>query len=264
MSGKSGSIHIKVKAIPLSHDELWIVVVGRNNAAKSARSLEQITRDLRASGFGVHFFESRQAQRAHRINAWFDGLLSGSIAAFCGRYARWGRWLQKMIKGTWRLAHPACWDFSRLKGMTHNDRNARDLKKLLCDWQCHWPSRRVSLYSHSAGGIVSSWLETEANVVSLVCFGYPFRHPQMPEQSYRTAHLPSMRKPFLIIQGNQDEYGSAEQARQYLLSESIRVEAIQADHNYDDFSSGLYMHCLELVENFYRDAVKKEADRSSQ
>lgn len=256
VSDKSGSIHIKMKANPLSRDELWIVVVGRNNIAQSSRSLEQMTRDLCASGFAVHYFESRQAQRAHRMNDWFDGFLSGSVAEFCGQYAWCGRWLQKMIKGIWLLAHPSCWDFSRLKGVTYNDRNARDLKKLLCDWRCHWPSRRVSLFSHSAGGIASSWLEAEANVVSLVCFGYPFRHPQMPEQSYRTAHLQSMRKPFLIIQGNQDVYGSAEQARQYSLSESIRMEAIQADHNYDDFSSELYTYCLELVENFYRDAVK--------
>lgn len=230
-----------------AHDEHWIVVIGRSNFAKSSRSLEQLVGDLRSRGFAVHGFESSRAQLSLRMSGWFESLLDGSVAAFCHRHARWGKWLRKMTKAGWLLVHPSGWDFSRLRGMTHNERAARELQQLLRHWQCHWPLRRVHFLAHSAGGIVASWLESEPNVVSLVCFGYPFRHPQMPEESYRTAHLQKIRKPFLIIQGDQDEYGCADRARQYALSESIRVVTIQANHDYDDLPTELYQHCLELV-----------------
>lgn len=236
---------------PVSHDEHWIVVVGRSNFSRSSRALEQMVRDLQSSGFAVHGFESHQAQRSRRMNDWFEGFLGGAFATFCSRYTRLGKWLKKMLKAIWYLVHPSGWDFSRLRWTTYNERTARDLRQLLRHWQCHWPARRVHLFAHSAGGIVSSWLETEPNVVSLVCFGYPFRHPKMPEEPFRTAHLQSMRKPFLIIQGDRDEYGTAEHARQYALSDSTSVVPINSNHNYDDLAPGLYQYCLGLVGDYY-------------
>lgn len=235
----------------LLHEEHWIVVVGRNNFSRSSRSLEQMVRDLQSSGFYVHSFESRQAQRSRRRNDWFECFLGGAVATFCSHHARLGRWLQKFAKLIWVLVHPSDWDFSRLTGATYNECAARNLRQLLRDWQCRWPTRRVHLFSHSAGGIISSWLEKEPNVVSLVCFGYPFRHPDMQDQPFRTAHLQSMKKPFLIIQGDHDEYGTAEHAKQYMLSDSINVVSIDSGHDYDDLTLGLHQHCLELVGRYF-------------
>ena len=206
--------------------DAWIVFVGRSNVAKSSRSIEQIVKRLELSGFRIHNFESKKTQRACRINAWFAGLLGGSVASFCACHQKRGRWLKKLFKASWRLVHPAEWDLSRFKGLSNEERATKELRKLLLDWQRQWPSRTVHLLAHSAGGIISSWLESEPNVVSLVCFGYPFKSPQMIEEPYRTRHLQKISKPFLIIQGAFDEYSSAEQARRYELSKSILLADI--------------------------------------
>lgn len=210
-------------------------------------------RDLHSSGFVVYSFESRQAKISRRMNGWFDRFLGGAVAAFCRRGASWGKWLQKMIKAAWLMAHPPEWYFFLQRGMGYNECAARDLRQLLRDWQRHYPSRRVYLFAHSAGGIVSSWLDHEPNVVSLVCFGYPFRHPQRRDEYFRTAHLQGVCKPFLIIQGDRDDYGTAERAKQYALSGKISVVSIKADHNYDDFAPEVYKYCLELVGDHYDD-----------
>jgi len=236
-------------------NQRWIVVVGRNNFAKSSHALEQMLKDLQSMGFAVHGFESRQTHRAHRVSGWFNGLLGGSVAAYCSQ-AKWGVFLRKSLKAGWLLVHPADWDFSRRMGMTPNERAARDLRQLLRHWQSHWPSRRVYLFAHSAGGIVTSLVEAETNVVSLVCFGYPFRHPQLNEEPLRTVHLPSVRKPFLIFQGSLDEYGTAERAREYALSPSTRVVSINADHDYENLSSGLYQGCIELILDCYGEELR--------
>lgn len=182
----------------------WIVVVGRNNLARSSRALAQIVRDLQSLGFAVHGFDPRRAQRSLRLSVWFENLLDGAVAAYCDQ-TRWGVVLEKSIKAAWLVVHPQGGRSSRLNAMTHSERATKDLRQLLRHWQCRWPERKVHLFAHSAGGIVASQLEDEPNVVSLMCFGYPFRHPQKEEEPSRTAHLQAMRKPFLILQGNGDE-----------------------------------------------------------
>lgn len=232
--------------------EHWIVVVGRSNFAKSSRSLEQMVQDLRSQGFYVHSFESQKSQRAQRVNSWFNALLSGHVAAFCSQQGWQGKCLQKIVKGFWRLAHPSTWDVARLRGLTNNERAAQDLRKLLRDWQQRWPTRCVHVFAHSAGGIVASWVAAEPNVCGLVCFGYPFRHPHMPPEPYRTVHLHDTPKPFLIIQGDRDEYGSAQYASQFALSDTIRVRGIPSDHDYDHLPSDLYQSCLEWVAHHFK------------
>ncbi|MEY5027977.1 MAG: hypothetical protein RLZ63_292 [Pseudomonadota bacterium] len=236
--------------------EHWMVVVGRNNLDQSSRALAQLLVDLNegphALGFAVYAFESGRAQRARRMNAWFAGLWGGRLATTCKAQARWGRWLQKTAKCLWRLAHPLDWSFDRLRGITQNERTAIELRQLLLGWQVQWPHRRVHLFAHSAGGIVSSWLQTEPNVHSLVCFGYPFRHPQSPEEAFRTAHLPGVTKPFLILQGDRDAYGPAAHARRhYPLSESMRLVPVDTDHNCDNLAPGVYAQCLQTLRDFY-------------
>ena len=228
----------------------WIVVVGRSNFAKASHSLQQLLRDLQSLGFAVYTFESRKAQRAQRMNAWLQALWGGAVVRWSSQ-VRAGRWLQKFLKGLWRLAHPSGWDFSRLKGQMANDVAAMELRQLLQAWQQRWPERRVNVLTHSAGGIVASWVEDQPNLRRMVCFGYPFKHPQMPEEPFRTAHLQHLRKPVLMIQGLYDEYGSAQYAQHnYKLSNSIRLVSIDTDHNCDDLPPDEYQRTLRLVRAF--------------
>jgi hypothetical protein len=231
-----------------SHKDRWIVVVGRDNIAKSSRSLEQMIKDLSALGFSVQNLEQRHVVTSRLMNSWFEGLLARRVAVFCRQRESLGRWIRRAIKALWLVFHPSSWDLSRFsEKKTYNEERALDLRSLLRHWRAQHSSRQVYLFAHSAGGIVSSWLENEANVVSLVCFGYPFKHLENSEEPFRTMHLKHMRKPFLIIQGDRDSYGTKEKARQYELSASIRIVPINANHSYDALTPETYRGCLELV-----------------
>ena len=237
-----------------SEKDRWIVVVGRANIAKTSRSLEQMIQALRALGYSVHNLEPRHVVTSRLMNSWFEGLFAGKLAAFCHQHQRFGRWIRRAFKSLWLVCHPSRWSFSRFLKRTYREERALDLRSLLRHWRAQHPTRQVYLFGHSAGGLVSSWLETEANVASLVCFGYPFKHPEQGEEPYRTAHLKHIRKPFLIIQGDRDAYGTKEKARQYELSDSVRIVPINASHNYDAMAPELYRDCLALVARHFGEA----------
>ncbi|MEP2718137.1 alpha/beta family hydrolase [Pseudophaeobacter sp.] len=119
--------------------------------------------------------------------------------------------------------------YDRLKS---NHENAGELLTFLKNF----PSQRVNLFSHSAGGIISSLAARDRQIEKIVCFGYPFKHPARAEEPERTAHLSKVRTPFLIVQGVAEIYGTAEQAKGYDLSKSIEILSVNSTHDYDDLN----------------------------
>lgn len=63
----------------------------------------------------------------------------------------------------------------------------------------------------SMGGRVASMLGDELfsarMVEGCICLGYPFHPPNQP-QTWRTAHLKSIRAPLLVVQGERDPFGT--------------------------------------------------------
>lgn len=228
------------------NDLSLIVVIGRSNYKKSSESLDALVKALHASGHSVCWFENRQTQTAKLLEDKFERLWGSRVSKFCKHNFLIGNLLRKTIKIFVLLAHPTRWGYFLTVFKNSNQRIANDLRKFLR----HFPARRIYLFSHSAGGIVSSLAEAEDSVTKLVCFGYPFKHPDQDEEPSRTARLKKMIKPFLIIQGDQDEYGSAQDSKRYKLSSSISVVPIQAEHGYDNLSVSEYQKCLELLEKF--------------
>ena len=49
-------------------------------------------------------------------------------------------------------------------------------------------------------------------VAGLILLGYPLHPPGKPQQ-LRTAHLPAVRRPMLVVQGSRDTFGSPEEIR---------------------------------------------------
>lgn len=93
------------------------------------------------------------------------------------------------------------------------------------------PRPPLLLAGHSRGAWVMSLMADRLGAAGLVCFGYPFRHPNEPEDSARTAHLAQLRTPCLILQGTRDPYGGAEIAGRYRFSAATRLEFIEAGHD---------------------------------
>jgi len=84
----------------------------------------------------------------------------------------------------------------------------------------------------SLGGRIASMVADEAEVLGLVCLGYPFHPPGQPEKT-RTKHLENLRTPTLILQGARDSFGLPEDVAGYKLSPAIRIEWLEdGDHSF--------------------------------
>lgn len=95
----------------------------------------------------------------------------------------------------------------------------------------------LAIGGKSMGGRVASLIADDMHaagrgeVKGLVCVGYPFHPPGMPEK-LRTAHLENLTCPALIVQGERDPFGSRAEVDGYKLSRSIRFAWIgDGDHD---------------------------------
>ena len=86
--------------------------------------------------------------------------------------------------------------------------------------------QKLLIGGKSMGGRVASLVADDlyaaGQIAGLVCLGYPFHPPGMPEQ-LRTAHLTGMKTPALIVQGERDPFGSREEVEALKLSRHIEL-----------------------------------------
>ena len=97
------------------------------------------------------------------------------------------------------------------------------------------PSKPV-IGGKSLGGRVASLIADElyaaGEISGLVCLGYPFHPPHMPEK-LRTAHLETLKCPALIVQGERDPFGSRAEVEALPLSKNIKlVWMSDGDHDF--------------------------------
>lgn len=79
--------------------------------------------------------------------------------------------------------------------------------------------------------------------------GYPFKHPDCDEEPTRTRHLGQVSKPFLIVQGELDSYGSPAQAVAYGLSATTRVVSVECTHDYN-LTAEQQTLCMQWLNDF--------------
>ena len=78
-------------------------------------------------------------------------------------------------------------------------------------------ARRVFIGGKSMGGRMATHLVAAGvpDVAGIVALGYPLHPPGRPDQ-LRVAHLPSIRVPTLIVQGERDTFGTPDELRPYV------------------------------------------------
>jgi len=82
------------------------------------------------------------------------------------------------------------------------------------------------------GRMATMLLDTLNDVIGAVALGYPFHPPGKPEKT-RTAHLKSLCKPLLIVQGERDTFGRREEVVDYELSNTIELRFLNdGDHSF--------------------------------
>jgi len=76
----------------------------------------------------------------------------------------------------------------------------------------------------SMGGRMATHLGAQGvdGLEGIVVFGYPLHPPGKPDQP-RTAHLPSITKPILIVQGERDTFGTPDELRPVIETMNARV-----------------------------------------
>ncbi len=97
---------------------------------------------------------------------------------------------------------------------------------------------KVFIGGKSMGGRIASQLAaavdaTAAALSGLVLFGYPLHPPGRPEQ-LRIAHLPDIRVPALVVQGERDPFGSPDELRPHFgkIGAPVVVKVIErGDHS---------------------------------
>ena len=87
-------------------------------------------------------------------------------------------------------------------------------------------NRPVFIGGKSMGGRVASMIAADPadgdDIAGLVCLGYPFHPPGKPD-TLRTAHLPAIKCPALIVQGERDPFGNRDDVSGYDLPANMQV-----------------------------------------
>ena len=222
--------------------------IGRSNEQKNSAPLERLLNSLKLEGYTLIWCQSKDELTAKILDLKAQGCME-LIYKFLGDGDNlMSKCLRKLVKSTVLLAYPSRWSyflsFNPLRSIASKVIQYRRLILALGD------DKEISIIAHSAGGRIASLLDDESSVKNLICFGYPFRHPECPEEPERTRSLEHQQKPFLIIQGRQDEYGGEEVVNRYKLSKTIKFQFIDAKHDYESISPETWTIVSSTVLNF--------------
>jgi predicted alpha/beta-hydrolase family hydrolase len=97
------------------------------------------------------------------------------------------------------------------------------------------PPGPVFIGGKSMGGRAATMLAAEAgspdHIAGVVCLGYPFHPPGKPDKM-RTAHLPAIKCPVLIVQGERDAFGTRAEVAGWDIPNNIDFHwAPQGNHD---------------------------------
>lgn len=207
------------------HAGCTVLFFGRLNFAADGALRKMVTDLFRENGFGFVIYEPPYEAARRRSSP------NGKLPAVRGLLRGLPRPLRDLLRRVWMLAHPAMWRF-----VTPGARQKCESVPFCVDSFVRaartLDGQRLILVGRSHGARVVSLVAEELGAAGLVCFSYPFRHPQEDEDASRTAHLAGLRRPCLIFQGDHDEYGGRESVGRYRLSPSIELQLVPAGHSF--------------------------------
>lgn len=99
---------------------------------------------------------------------------------------------------------------------------------------------RLIISGKSLGGRIASLIADDSQIAGVACLGYPFHAVGKPDQ-LRIAHLKTIQVPMLILQGERDPFGNADEVPHYDLPARIQIHWLKdGDHGFKPRqSSGL-------------------------
>lgn len=225
-----------------------LLFIGRSNTQKNSAPLLALLDRLILDHYVLFWPESRKQSissflilKSERIVRSLDRIF-GSNECLVKKYSR------KIIKALILTFYPSKWDYLFMQNQsTPISSQIKFYRRLI---RSLGKDKSISILSHSAGGLIASHLTDEPQLEKIICFGYPFKHPDKGEEIERTANLKVVQKPFLIIQGTKDEYGGNEVVNRYELSPYIEFEFVEAGHDYENLLVTDWSSVIQRIEDF--------------
>ncbi len=110
------------------------------------------------------------------------------------------------------------------------DKRAKKIVKFLSGFS---PTTEITLISRSAGGIVCAHVCKRLKIKQVICLGYPFFHPNLGEQTYRTKPLLNLNTQFTIFQGRHDVYGGANLKLRADYFSKVKIYFLETNHDFE-------------------------------
>lgn len=225
-----------------------LLFIGRSNTQKNSAPLQEILNRLILDGYLLLWFKSRNQSISELLiekSMWAASYLNRILGP---NEQPIKIWVRRFLKGLILISHPSKWNyFVHWLSATQIDDQALINRQII---QAIGGNKSIIIMSHSAGGIIASTLADDSNIFGIICFGYPFKHPDKGEERYRTKFLKDIKKPFLVIQGTKDEYGGADVQNRYKLSPYIEFEFVEATHEYENLSGDDWARVAYRIECF--------------
>ncbi len=200
-----------------------IIIIGRDNVTKDTVLIKNLIDSLNQKDWLVIWYEHQGAILAKWLIEKTDNILGDHKSNLL---------LVKITKTFVLLTHPWKWNYfidMLFKNTWVISYRAKKLARFIHDLG---PDKNVYIIARSAGGRVASLVEHEPTVRKSVCMAYPFKNPKNNEEPMRTKPLASLKKPFLIFQGERDEYGGRDVLKKYSFSPHVHIEFVDTDHDF--------------------------------
>lgn len=202
-----------------------ILILGRENLHKDSDFYEKVVTSFDRKTYNIKFDPTDELSSIHAKVKLF-----GSKFSIGQQFAE--SFYDKLLKLKFIISH-RIYNRSYFKIHKQTFRDFEFRKAILSHYLNRLPrNQEIYLIGRSAGAILATQLADSYPIKKVICLGYPFKHPEKEEESYRTAHLKKLRTPTIIFQGIHDEYGNIDKAKKYALSPAIQLIELRTNHEY--------------------------------
>ena len=208
-------------------DKNILVILGRNNFLKDEDLIESLVTSLSQKNLTIVCYEHEGVTVAKQINAACDCMRS-----FFSKIHVLTDSEIKLLKILLMMRYPRTWKYFLLAKLDHPNLVTYQTKQLQLFLRQFNEDQHLFLLSRSASGRAALQVSDEPCIKKIICLGYPFKRPGMPEEPDRTRLLISMSKPYLIFQGTRDEYGGIDVLQRYSFSPNVSITFVEADHDF--------------------------------
>ncbi len=203
-----------------------ILLIGRENLEKDSHLYTDVFAHLRNLPF-TFFYDPSDVIRQ---------TLQHPFLNYIPKFIRQATWLRKIARTTiitFIFFKQGLLNLNYIKAFrtNPNDINLRMIA-LMSQLKKFPPDSKITLIGRSAGAILATKVSLEFPIQQIICLGYPFKHPELSEETYRFEHLAHVNTPTLIVQGERDAYGGREILEKYPMNKSIQIIFEDLDHDF--------------------------------